>query len=126
MLDTSSTPARPVCSLTIQGISGEGAQECVLSCGTQPLSRPGELLAEQQHEQEQQRPNLLVADGQLDCQLDHGISPDFAGRPANWLGLAFVKRRAWRLQFAYLGWLPALLRARVALRKQSLNALASP
>jgi len=31
------------------------------------------------------------------CQFQHGNSPVYAGRPANWLGLAFIERLAGRL-----------------------------
>lgn len=39
---------------------------CLIEGGAQPLSGPGGLLAEHQHEQGQDGPDLLVAEAQLD------------------------------------------------------------
>ncbi len=45
----------------------------------------------QEHEQEDQDlHHLLVAQADLYCQFQHGISPVYAGSAANWLGLALV------------------------------------
>jgi hypothetical protein len=49
----------------------------------------GVNLAEEEHEQKDgEMYQLLVAQRQLDCQCQHGISPVYAGSAANWLGLA--------------------------------------
>lgn len=55
----------------------------------QPLSGLGLMLAEEKHEQKEgEIYQLLVAQRQLNCQFQHGISPVYAGSAANWLGLA--------------------------------------
>jgi hypothetical protein len=48
------------------------------------------LLAEDEHEQKDDHLyQLLVAQLKLDCQCDHGVSPDYAGMHANWLMVGF-------------------------------------
>ena len=49
----------------------------------------GVTLDQEEREQEQQRAQLLVAQLDFDCQLEHGDSLVCAGRPANWLRVGF-------------------------------------
>lgn len=49
----------------------------------------GLFLAEEEHDQGcDYAQRLLIAQLELDCQLEHGNSPVCAGSAANWLGLA--------------------------------------
>lgn len=58
----------------------------------------GLKLAEEKHEQKDgEMYQLLVAQRQLDCQFQHGISPVYAGSAANWFRVGYLLHAvAWR------------------------------
>ena len=57
-----------------------------------PLSGPGLMLAEEEHEQKgDDLHNLLVVQPKLDSQCYHGSSPDYAGWPANLLRVGIYR-----------------------------------
>jgi len=62
------------------------------------LSPPGLKLADEEHDQERDElQHLLIAQRQLDCQFQHGISPVYAGSAANWLRVGYLLHAvAWR------------------------------
>lgn len=64
----------------------------------QPLSGLGLTLAKEKHEQkDDEMYQLLVAQPQLDCQCQHGISPVYAGSAANWFRVGYLLHAvAWR------------------------------
>lgn len=54
------------------------------------LSPPGLWLAEEEHDQEREKlQHLLITQLKLECQLEHGKGPVYAGSAANWLRVGF-------------------------------------